>query len=104
MPQEYDDPITNDVVEDAVRLAASLRVRRPSASVAALATEAVDFMLRNFSCQRSARLDLALIRVGRVTLPHSRICPECIDGCHQAGRGQAVDRTRHRRHRSGMPI
>ncbi len=44
MPHEYDDPISNDAVEDAVRLAASLRARRPSASAAKLATEAVDAM------------------------------------------------------------
>ncbi len=44
MPHEYDDPISNDAVEDAVRLAASLRARRPPASVDMLATEPVDAM------------------------------------------------------------
>jgi hypothetical protein len=42
MTHEYDEPITNDAIEDAVRLAVSLRSQRQSASPGELATEAVD--------------------------------------------------------------
>jgi hypothetical protein len=42
LTHEYDDPITNDAIEGAVRLAVSLRSQRQSASPTELATEAVD--------------------------------------------------------------
>lgn len=42
MTHEYADPITNEAIRRAVRLAVSLRSERLSASIDELATEAVD--------------------------------------------------------------
>jgi hypothetical protein len=42
MPHEYDDPVTSDAIEAAVKLTIELRSRRQSAALDELATEAVD--------------------------------------------------------------